>query len=123
MNSTAQYETADIDSLIQTLESRLSVIESRLLMSKSPVSKQPLMPVPVDVSSSTNETHWQRTLNELVIPAVVAIKFSTVRCFDSAKQSCSVATGFVVDQERGLILTNRHVTKPGPVTAEAIWND
>ena len=32
-----------------------------------------------------------------------------------------VATGFVVDAERGLILTNRHVVHQGPVTAEAIF--
>jgi S1-C subfamily serine protease len=31
------------------------------------------------------------------------------------------ATGFVVDAERGLILTNRHVVTPGPVTAEATF--
>ena len=31
------------------------------------------------------------------------------------------ATGFVVDAERGLILTNRHVVTPGPVVAEAVF--
>ena len=31
------------------------------------------------------------------------------------------ATGFVVDAERGLILTNRHVVTPGPVTSEATF--
>jgi len=29
--------------------------------------------------------------------------------------------GFVVDKARGLILTNRHVVKPGPVVAEAVF--
>jgi S1-C subfamily serine protease len=33
----------------------------------------------------------------------------------------SLATGFVVDAEHGLILTNRHVVRPGPVTAEAVF--
>jgi pro-apoptotic serine protease NMA111 len=33
----------------------------------------------------------------------------------------SQATGFVVDAERGLILTNRHVVMPGPVVAEAVF--
>ncbi len=32
-----------------------------------------------------------------------------------------MATGFVVDAERGLILTNRHVANPGPVVAEAVF--
>src|SRR5690606_33515667 len=33
----------------------------------------------------------------------------------------SQATGFVIDAERGLVLTNRHVVTPGPVTAEATF--
>ncbi|KAD5960906.1 hypothetical protein E3N88_12378 [Mikania micrantha] len=33
----------------------------------------------------------------------------------------SYATGFVVDKSRGIILTNRHVVKPGPVVAEATF--
>ena len=33
----------------------------------------------------------------------------------------SQATGFVVDAKRGLILTNRHVVTPGPVTAQAVF--
>ena len=36
-------------------------------------------------------------------------------------ERCAQATGFVVDAERGLILTNRHVVTPGPVTAEATF--
>ena len=30
-------------------------------------------------------------------------------------------TGFVVDKKRGILLTNRHVVKPGPVVAEAVF--
>ena len=33
--------------------------------------------------------------------------------FDSAPTGYSTATGFVVDAERGLILTNRHLVMPG----------
>eukprot|EP01117_Protostelium_nocturnum_P007589 TRINITY_DN2719_c0_g1_i1.p1 TRINITY_DN2719_c0_g1~~TRINITY_DN2719_c0_g1_i1.p1 ORF type:complete len:1013 (+),score=348.65 TRINITY_DN2719_c0_g1_i1:181-3219(+) len=65
---------------------------------------------------------WQRTLDRAV-PAVVAIRFCTVRHFDTERASFSVATGFIVDKEKGLILTNRHVVRPGPVTAEAIFLD
>ena len=32
-----------------------------------------------------------------------------------------MATGFVVDAELGIILTNRHVVNPGPVVAEAVF--
>jgi len=37
--------------------------------------------------------------------------------FDTESVGCSVATGFIVDAARGLILTNRHVVHQGPVTA------
>ena len=33
------------------------------------------------------------------------------------------ATGFVVDATRGIIMTNRHVAGPGPVVAEAIFQN
>jgi pro-apoptotic serine protease NMA111 len=36
---------------------------------------------------------------------------------------CVQATGFVVDATRGLILTNRHVVTPGPIIAEAVFNN
>ena len=42
------------------------------------------------------------------------------RSIPSATQS-SQATGFVVDAQRGLILTNRHVVTPGPVRAQAVF--
>ena len=43
------------------------------------------------------------------------------RAFDTTSPGSSQATGFVVDAEKGLILTNRHVVCPGPVVAEAIF--
>ena len=33
------------------------------------------------------------------------------------------ATGFIVDAKQGLILTNRHVVTPGPVVAEAVFQN
>ncbi len=63
---------------------------------------------------------WEATI-ERVSRAVVAIRVSAVRAFDTESPSTSVATGFVVDAERGLILTNRHVVQPGPVKAHAIF--
>jgi len=65
---------------------------------------------------------WEATLDRIV-PAVVSLRVSTTRTFDTHRAGVSVATGFVVDAERGLILTNRHVVQSGPVTAEAIFLD
>ena len=53
--------------------------------------------------------------------SVVAIEIDQTRAFDTEWNTSSQATGFVVDAERGLILTNRHVVTPGPVTAEATF--
>ncbi len=53
--------------------------------------------------------------------AVVAIEVAAARPFDTEGAGVSQATGFVVDGERGLILTNRHVVQPGPVTANAVF--
>eukprot|EP01137_Pigoraptor_chileana_P033156 Opistho-2@23647 len=63
---------------------------------------------------------WRHTL-EKVVPAVVAIKVCSVRSFDTVAAGYSVATGFVVDAKRGIILTNRHVVTPGPVVSEATF--
>jgi len=65
---------------------------------------------------------WEETLARAV-PAVVALRVSGTRAFDTDGASVLAATGFVVDAERGLILTNRHVVRPGPVTAEATFLD
>ena len=43
------------------------------------------------------------------------------RAFDTEPAVSTYATGFIVDARRGIILTNRHVHFPGPVTAEAIF--
>ena len=53
--------------------------------------------------------------------SVVAIEIDQTRAFDTEWNSSAQATGFVVDAERGLILTNRHVVTPGPVTSEATF--
>src|SRR6187402_460188 len=63
---------------------------------------------------------WRGTLAR-VAESVVAIEIDQTRAFDTEWNSSAQATGFVVDAERGLILTNRHVVTPGPVTAEATF--
>ncbi len=63
---------------------------------------------------------WAATL-ERIAQSVVAIEIDATRAFDTEWNTSSQATGFVIDAERGLILTNRHVVTPGPVTAEATF--
>ena len=61
------------------------------------------------------------------MPAAVDLTLASVICrvtqtrsFDTELASSSYATGFVVDKQRGLILTNRHVVTPGIVTADTV---
>ena len=70
--------------------------------------------------SQAEEPEWAGTL-ERISSGVVSIRVDSTRAFDTEWNSSSQATGFVVDAEKGLILTNRHVVTAGPVVAEAIF--
>ncbi len=65
---------------------------------------------------------WARTLARIA-SSVVSINFNQDRAFDTDTNETAEATGFVVDAKRGIILTNRHVVTPGPVTATATFLD
>lgn len=65
---------------------------------------------------------WESTIDR-VSKAVVAIKVRGVRDFDTERARGGSGTGFVIDKERGLILTNRHMVHAGPVIAEAVFLD
>jgi len=68
------------------------------------------------------DTAWTSTLDR-ISSGVVSIRVDSTRAFDTEWNSSSQATGFVVDAENGLILTNRHVVTPGPVVAEAVFRN
>ncbi|KAG5528098.1 hypothetical protein RHGRI_028887 [Rhododendron griersonianum] len=77
---------------------------------------------PEEFKESTGVTaeDWRNALSK-VVPAVVVIHTTSCRAFDTYSAGSGYATGFVVDKKRGIILTNRHVVKPGPVVAEAMF--
>jgi S1-C subfamily serine protease len=79
----------------------------------------PVMPLPQPLELEES-SRWTRTL-ERISTGVVAIQIDMARAFDTEWNTSSQATGFVVDAERGLILTNRHVVTPGPVKAFATF--
>ncbi|MDH3576689.1 MAG: PDZ domain-containing protein [Gammaproteobacteria bacterium] len=72
--------------------------------------------------SAAEDSAWTETL-ERISSGVVSIRIDSTRAFDTEWNSSSQATGFVVDAERGLILTNRHVVTPGPVIAEGVFRN
>lgn len=63
---------------------------------------------------------WEKTI-ELVSRAVVTLRVRGTRDFDTESPGGSTGTGFVIDKEQGLILTNRHMVHAGPVIAEAVF--
>ena len=67
----------------------------------------------------SSEKSWNRTV-KMVSNGVVSIQSDVPVSFDGSWNSTGYGTGFIVDAEQGIILTNRHVVTPGPVTARAI---
>jgi S1-C subfamily serine protease len=85
------------------------------LVEKSAPSKTGLL------SESESEA-WQRAI-EKVVRSVVSVKFSHPYAFDTEISKTSEATGFIVDAERGLVLTNRHVVGPGPFSGYIVFSN
>ena len=73
-------------------------------------------------AKAETDLKWSRTLQK-VADSVVTLRVDAARAFDTASNSTTQATGFVIDASRGLILTNRHVVQAGPVTAEALFSN
>ena len=72
------------------------------------------------VLAGSSSPDWPQIIDRAV-PAVVQLRVNATRDFYMEDASTPVATGFVVDAERGLVLTNRHVVTAGPVRAKAIF--
>lgn len=58
-----------------------------------------------------------------VIDAVVNIHLNKVRAWDDGYNTSTKGTGFVIDSQRGIILTNRHIIGVGPVVAYAEFSN
>ena len=77
---------------------------------------------PVAAAAATDSPEWQATI-EKVVKNVVSIHFCQTCSFDTDLSMSSQATGFVVDAERGYILTNRHVACAGPFWGYCIFDN
>jgi S1-C subfamily serine protease len=85
-----------------------------------PPRESPATQAAQEAAAVEGNPDWAETL-ERIAGSVVSINVDSTRAFDTEWNTTAQATGFVVDAERGLILTNRHVVTPGPVTAEATF--
>ena len=65
---------------------------------------------------------WNKAISKAT-NSIVSIRVDVVRTFDTQGNTATQATGFVVDAERGIILTNRHVVTPAPITAQALFSN
>lgn len=74
------------------------------------------------VAATADTAEWQATI-ERVVRNVVSIHFCQTCSFDTDPAISSEATGFVVDAERGYILTNRHVVGAGPFWGYCIFDN
>lgn len=81
-----------------------------------------LLPAALAAPETDDAKRWQETLGRIT-PSVVVIRMDRPRGYEGVGRGNSQATGFVVDAERGLVLTNRHVVTGGPVTAKAVFLD
>src|SRR5580698_3001946 len=102
--------------------SRISLFLSLLAFSATPAFTAPTAPPASGPAPGIPNTpaNWAQTL-ERIATGVVTIQIDSTRAFDTEWNTTAQATGFVIDAKRGLILTNRHVVTPGPVTAQAIF--
>ncbi|KAI6379963.1 hypothetical protein MCOR25_001861 [Pyricularia grisea] len=73
-------------------------------------------------SVGPDTVEWQATIQK-VVSNVVSIRFCQTCSFDTDAALTSEATGFVVDAERGYILTNRHVVGSGPFWGYCIFDN
>lgn len=77
----------------------------------------------IDTVATTGENaEWQATI-EKVVKNVVSIHFCQTCSFDTSSALSSEATGFIVDAEKGYILTNRHVVGSGPFWGYCIFDN
>jgi pro-apoptotic serine protease NMA111 len=74
-----------------------------------------------EIPAAAEDDRWRASLDR-VSRAVVSIRMDRPRSFEGTDRGNSQATGFVVDAEQGLILTNRHVVGAGPVRAQAMFH-
>lgn len=77
---------------------------------------------PAQLLAAADEDNWARTVSRAA-DSVVSLQLSQLRNFDDSEQGGSNATGFVVDAERGIILTNRHVVGSGPIRISATFQN
>jgi S1-C subfamily serine protease len=83
-----------------------------------------VVPAQTTTTTATAAPSEQVSVIDQVAQSIVNIEYRVPRGFDTYAAATGLsATGFVVDAERGIILTNRHVVLPGPVVARGVFHN
>ncbi|KAI9504102.1 hypothetical protein BX070DRAFT_190328 [Coemansia spiralis] len=85
-------------------------------------AEHPPVSVISEITSLKDVPKWQE-VTEASLSGIVSIRASQPIFFDTDGVTCMVASGFIIDAKRGIILTNRHVVGAGPFVGEAIMYD
>lgn len=101
----------------RTEKLEISHAEEFDMETESDDSRLPALPPAI-----ADSVEWQATI-ENVVRNVVSIHFCQTCSFDTDPAASSEATGFVVDAQRGYILTNRHVVGAGPFWGYCIFDN
>ena len=73
-------------------------------------------------TQAVGDDRWAQIL-ATASQSVVSLQLANLRNFDGTEQGDSSATGFVVDAERGIVMTNRHVVGAGPIRLSATFQN
>ncbi|CAG8542542.1 3371_t:CDS:2 [Funneliformis caledonium] len=125
MSSHQKIDESDKSEILNPQEFKTAVTYDQVEPSNVTHSKSALqLDDQSHLNGQTNSTaklqSWKTTL-EKAINAIVSIKANCVRDFDTQYSGEYCGTGFVVDKERGIILSNRHIVSPAPIVAQATF--
>lgn len=74
-------------------------------------------------ASSTSSSPWPPDVVRALKKTVVNIDLATPVALVDDKRTAATGTGFVVDAERGLVVTNRHISTVSPTVYQVRFND
>ncbi len=78
--------------------------------------------VPHKPKESEEDSRWKITIQQC-IQSIVSIRFIVPKTFDTWQPGSYSATGFIVDAEQGLIMTNKHVLTDAPWIGKACFRN
>lgn len=74
-------------------------------------------------SSTSSSSPWPPEVVRALKKTVVNIDLATPVALVDDKRTAATGTGFVVDAERGLVVTNRHISTVSPTVYQVRFND